>query len=419
MIKKMIYISAVLAGLSMPLSTKASNISLMLFCLFSIIYCYKNRVSSKVGLKILLFSTIGFFLLAIIGVFIAENIDTAYKHLGRRIFYVILPFSLCYHNRTQLKEILKYSLIGLVFGCVFSSFFLLTHTFQNYFQSRSFYQIGFDILNYHYTYHNFTAPLKIHPTYLGSYFFLSILALFHLIYQSKNRKIIAFIILSFLLLVSLFINSRIILGLIFIGLVCYFLRFSILLFQTNLRRFFLLIFFSLSFIFIGFNLVKNTYIYYRFTNELQWESSKQINTQINEKNGGDSRLARWEVILEAIKEKPFFGYGTGNEKEILHNKFTESNLYFSAKNQYDSHNLYLSYSIQFGFFGLVILLAIFMGNLIVSFQSKNTVYSLFIVGLILISMFENYLNNNAGIVFVSLFLNLFLFSNLRKDEYTT
>lgn len=419
MLKNLIYASAILAGVSIPLSTKGANLSVAVLCVLSIIYCYKNNRLRKSALKVLIFSSLSLFLIALLGVFITGDIDTAFKHLGRRSLFLLVPFSLCFYDKKHLKGILTYSLGGLVAGCLISGTFLLTQTLKEYFQTRLLSQIGFDLFNYYHTYHNFTAPLNFHPTYLGSYFFLSILATLHYLNTAKEKKMLAYSVLLLLLVFSLFINSRIILGLIFLSLVFYFSKLIINVYHRSVKKFFILTVISILLSIVIFSFFKNTYIYYRFTSELQWESSKQINTQINENNGGDSRLARWEAIVNIIKEKPLLGHGTGNEKDILEKKFQEEGMSFSAENKYDSHNLYLSYSVQFGLLGLLVLMIFYYRNLMTSIQTGDWVYLLLVVGLVFISLFENYLNNNAGIVFISLFLNLFLFSNLKKHEFFT
>src|SRR5690606_213504 len=164
----------------------------------------------------------------------------------------------------------------------------------------------------------------------------------------------------------------------------------------------------------AFSFVKNTYIYYRFTNELSWEASKNVDSKINKDNGGDSRLARWGSIVKIIKEKPLLGYGTGNEKEVLNVQFQKDNLKFSSDNNYDSHNLYLSYSVQFGLLGFLVLCFYVISNVIISFQKKNILLFSLVFGLMFILFFENYLNNNAGIVFIAFFQNLLMFYSLKK-----
>src|SRR5690606_32256364 len=128
------------------------------------------------------------------------------------------------------------------------------------------------------------------------------------------------LILSALLLLStgiVFINSRII-----------FLLYALVVFSALLYTGFLFYkrkkIWALSLVIIVtiasvFSLVKlfsNTFIYTRLTNELQWELTDQVDTAYNAKLVADSRIARWQSAIEAISQKPIFGYGTHSEKNI-------------------------------------------------------------------------------------------------------
>ncbi len=416
MLKRLIYISSTLVGLCIPLNTKAANVSLIVFCILSFFYCYKNSFIRKPQLKLFKFSTIILFLLAFIGVFLAADINTGLTHIGRRLFFLILPLVLFFYDKNHLRSILRFSLIGLVGGCVLSGMFLMFHTFQNYFSNRMLSQIGFDLFNYYHTYHNFTEPLKFHPTYLGSYFYLAIVSIICFLTKKSSKlfRIGVVSIMFFLILIEFFINSRIILFLLILSLGLSYAWFLKVQFQKSKYYFSAYVIVFLLVTITAFSFVKNTYIYYRFTNELSWEASKNVDSKINKDNGGDSRLARWGSIVKIIKEKPLLGYGTGNEKEVLNVQFQKDNLKFSSDNNYDSHNLYLSYSVQFGLLGFLVLCFYVISNVIISFQKKNILLFSLVFGLMFILFFENYLNNNAGIVFIAFFQNLLMFYSLKK-----
>ena len=163
-----------------------------------------------------------------------------------------------------------------------------------------------------------------------------------------------------------------------------------------------------------FSSVRKTYMYSRFSQELVWDLTPNINTSYNGKYKADSRIARWESAFSAIKERPTFGYGSAMEKEILHKRFQENGLNFAATNYYDSHNQYLSITIEFGLIGLSLFLFYLFSNFYFSFQNKDKVSLFFFASLILVGLFENLFKNNAGIIFVAFYSNVFLFSNQKK-----
>jgi len=412
--KNLLYISTFLVGICFPLSTKITNVAIIIFCLFSVFFCYRNRLFKKQAIHLFLYTTIALFFISAIWILAAENTDTAFKHFSRRVLFLILPLILCFFDRNLLGKIIKYSFNGLWAGCLLSGLYLLGKTLNIYFDSRSLYQIGPDLFNYYHTYHNFTAHLQIHPTYLGSYFYIAIVFVLLHIQKTKKHRLFFSSLLLFLIIIEFFINSRIILFLVLFTIFLFFIWFLRVQFKKNKIHFTIYLTSTLLFIGTLFLFVKDTYIYYRFTKELQWETSKNVNTKINKDNGGDSRLARWSSIIELIKDKPLIGYGTGNEKEVLERQFIKDGLTFSVENRYDSHNLYLSYFIQFGLVGVIVFIIYLFGNICVSIKSKNILLGALTCSVLLISIFENFLNNNAGIVYVAFFQNVLLLYSLKK-----
>jgi O-antigen ligase len=155
-------------------------------------------------------------------------------------------------------------------------------------------------------------------------------------------------------------------------------------------------------------------MYSRFSQELVWDLTPNINTAYNGKYKADSRITRWEAVFSAIKERPIFGYGSAMEKKVLHESFQKNGLNFAATNNYDSHNQYLSIWIEFGLIGLCLFLFYLFSNVYFSFKNKDKVSFFFFASLVLVGLFENLFKNNAGIIFIAFFSNIFLFSNQKK-----
>lgn len=416
MLRKFLYGSAVLVGLTIPLSTKIANISIICFVLLSLTFCYQQKFFKPKSLRFLLFSSAILFLLAIIGIFIADDIGTAQKHMGRRVLFLLMPISFCFLDKDSLKNLIRLSFTGLVIGSVLSGIYLLLNTLHTYFGTRGLEEVGFDLLNYYHTYHNFTKPLNIHPTYLGSYLYISLIFVFIKIAKKSFgiQKILGVLTILFLILIEIFINSRIILFLVVFSLFLFCIWFLYHQYKKNKLHFLGYILTFAICMATAFTFLKNTYIYYRFTDELVWETSSNINTKINTDNGGDSRIARWKSLTEVVKQRPILGHGTGNEKELLETQFIKDNLMFSAESKYDSHNQYLSYTVQFGVVGLLCFMFYLVGNLFVSIRNENFMLVFVMFGILMICCFENFLNNNAGIIFVAFFQNILLIFSLKE-----
>jgi O-antigen ligase len=418
MINKLICVLALLFGISLPINTKVANVLIFVFCIISIFGFLKNK-RKKPPKNLLTLTTIFLFGLIIITLAFSEDIGNSVNHLFRRITYLVLPLVFIYFFKDELKDIKKFSFYGLLIGCIISGTYLTTVNLIRFIDENG--TLNTEIFNYYYTYHNYTSPLKIHPTYLGSYYLISLIFTFEII---KQRSIYKHFILGglstiFLLITLVFINSRIIIGLCALSIFIYSLILAKNLYHYN--KVYLMGLSSLGLITICsfLYLTKDTYLFYRFTDELIWETSAKINSKINDNNGGDSRLARWESIIKVIKNKPILGHGAGNEKKVINQQFLDDNLNFSAANKYDSHNNYLSYGVQFGILGILVLILYLGGNLVFSLKSKNIPYTLLSISLISICLFENYLNNNAGIIFIGFFLNILSIYNLKENGRET
>lgn len=410
---KLLNSTAFAFGLAVPLSTKFGNVTLALF-LASILFFFANKPKSNN--KIVWFSTLYLFLLLLVGFFFSDNTPDAINLFGRYITYLLVPLFLLFLNKDQLITIKKKSLYGLIVGVSIASVILLTNNFIKYYSARPLFTIDKDIFNYYHTYHCFTKILKIYPTYFGLYVLLSLITTLEILFTntSKNRKILVSLSVPIQLLTILFLNARIITGIAAVILVYY----SILLLQkvffSNKIWFSTLILAMFIFCALLFNTVRKTYMFSRFSQELIWDLTPNINTAYNGKYKADSRIVRWETALSVIKERPFFGYGSAMEKKVLHEGFQKNGLNFAANNNYDSHNQYLSFTIEFGVIGLCFFLFYLSSNVYFSLRKKDKIAVVFFVSLALIGIFENLFKNNAGIIFITFFSNMFLFSNQKE-----
>lgn len=74
----------------------------------------------------------------------------------------------------------------------------------------------------------------------------------------------------------------------------------------------------------------------------------------------ENRSEIWQTAVMAIKQKPFFGHGYARIAEVLKNQSQNSPKTNTLKFQYvdSTHNLFLDYLIQGGWFSLMILIAL-------------------------------------------------------------
>lgn len=408
---RIVTISAFLMAFFLPLHIGISNLFLILFFVGSGYFLILKKQYVFRNPKILLFSLLPIFLLYILGLFYSSPPFFGTNIIGRNIAFLLCPLLLFFYSSKDLKQVKKNLFKGIIFGSVVSISILLVDNFLNYFGTRPFLNFDDEIFNYYHTYYSFTNLLEMHPTYLGAYIIFSLSLLLKKLITTKTHKLPT--ILALLLLTSgvVFINSRIIFSL-YVFLIFSTLLFSLfLLYKKRKNRILTLVMFvTVMAVFSIVKILSNTFIGTRLTNELQWELTDQRDTNYNKKITADSRIARWQSSIEAISKKPVFGYGTYSEKDVLSGYYKRNGLLISYKNRYDSHNIYLSFLVEYGILGLSLLLLYLISNLYFALKAKDIEYFIFFAMICVVSIFESYLQNNAAVTFVALFGSVFLYS---------
>lgn len=402
----------------LPLHIGLSNLFLILFFVGSGYFLFIKKEYVKRKPSLLIYTLLPFFLLYVIGVFYSEPPFIGTKVMGRTIAFLLCPLLLLFYPKSVLQRVKSGLFKGIVAGSIISVGYLLINNFLNYFATRPFLKFDDEILSYYYTYHYFTKPLEIYPTYLGAYvLFALVILLKQVLTGKKAQKNLKWAAIGLLSIGVLFISARIILFLYAILVAACFGYGIFLLFKQ--KKYMPLIgsvCILVIIVFLGVKSLSQTFVVERFANELEWELSEQINTTYNNKNDADSRIARWNSALQAISERPVFGYGTYTEKEILADFYLKNNLMVSYNNRYDAHNLYLSFSLEYGIVGLALFLFFLISNLIFAIRQQDLEFFFLFFMIVAISFFESYLQNNAAITFVALFGTVMFFSNLPNSK---
>jgi O-antigen ligase len=129
---------------------------------------------------------------------------------------------------------------------------------------------------------------------------------------------------------------------------------------------------------------------------------------INIKDIDKSRSALWKTSWVLIKERPLFGHGLGQSDKILHGAYSKnSNIGAPVLILNHSHNQYLTYLIELGFAGALLLLISLLYFLKKSKQFKNNILITYLFALGLLLFTESALQTSKPLyVFCFLFLVL-------------
>ena len=383
----------------LPIKTSLSNVGILILILSSLISFFLYGISTKPLRKTSFYTTttLAIFLPILIGSSYAPDFSAALAQLSKCIFYALLPILLL---RSDLdSKWLKSATLGLIVGCCSAMLYLLG---INLFKFQESGLPLIKLLSYKYTGKVFMSPLgDMHPVYFGSYHLMMLLLVWHK--EWPLRAALKWVVTIIILIGLLFVNSRIIFLIGLILLVAFILK------NFSLKKG-LLVLVGLGIMgIISIPLVKNTYVFNKLIKGSKWELSENINRS-NTKKGqvADSRMSRWIISAELFKEKPLLGHGTASARPMLYEIYEQKGMEVSLKQQYDSHNQYLAYAIQYGVIGLGLLIIYFGSNLFYSIKTKNFLLFTFVIILAMLCMTENYLIRNMGINFAALFGSLLI-----------
>lgn len=390
-----------LSAFILPISVKACNFSMGISLLLILFNFNFEGLTKKKTLHYLTISTAPFFLVYTLSYIMHGLTVHTFAFIEKRILLLAIPIIVLFLSSENLHKVKRYTLHGVIIGSCFTSLFLLGKNFIKFFSNNSVadYKVLF---NYYHTGREFVKPLEIHPTYLGSFFLLACLIIMVNFAKPVGipRRAGIFCLVS-ILAGLLFLNSRILYLLAFSFLLLFIINRIRIVFKSKMRLGIIMAGCMVALAIVMFYGINNTYVYQRMTKELKWDLSKQVGTSYSGNLKGDSRLSRWNSSLKVIYNKPLQGYGMGNEKEVLGKQFLKDGLKYSFANKYDSHNQFLSTYIELGMPGILFLLFFFGCNLFLAMKSKDLLYIGFLLIVMTICLFENYLNRNSGILFVA------------------
>ncbi|MFW5892266.1 MAG: O-antigen ligase family protein [Bacteroidota bacterium] len=147
-----------------------------------------------------------------------------------------------------------------------------------------------------------------------------------------------------------------------------------------------------------------------------WEIYKYQNGYDSSEHSLAKRIEFWKASWEAIKTKPLLGWGTGDILIAQHYGFEKTESVLPKEQWNKPHNQFLTLTINFGIFGLGVILYILFYVLKKRKKIHILPHAVFLVISFVSMLNEDTLENQAGLTF---FLLFFLFFNFVYQPFET
>lgn len=382
----------------MPLN---KNIIPVLIVITLLLWLFENKFKYKVeGFKNPFFLiSVGYYLLHIIGLFYSSNAKAGSFDLEQKLSLLIFPlifFSESVIDDLNLNRILK----SFVLGCILSGIICaLNAVIKNYYYNDTsvFYYAQFSVI--------------MHTSYYAMYLCFSI-ALILFKREIFQNSIIRVSTLLFLIMLILLISSKSGLFTLIIIIGAKFLH-EILIYRNFMRVFIMFLVIVIS----------STILYLKFPKSLERvkEMNQTIISSSSEVNTTTSRIVIWKLAAGIISKNYLIGVGTGDVKDALKQEYNKQSLTAFADKNLNAHNQYLQSFIAFGLLGILLLMGILIAVLFYSYQTNKIEGTMLAVVIMFNLLFESMLETQAGVVFISFFLMLYLSistQQIRKKNIT-
>jgi O-antigen ligase len=382
--------------LALPYDFFYSELILVSFGLHTFIHVKKADFKKIIARPALLLMSL--YLLNVLAIVYSSNkpegVNLAVKQLGILLFPLL--FSLTHLDLARYRV----QLVQL-FAC--SCTFTVIYLYVDALRTIAVFKLPLSSLfTVNFMNHNFALPIGIHATYLSMYLAFSIIALLWLIIQGQGgiqkwAGIIACLVL-FAGLIQLSSRAVFIAFLLITNGAFPFLLFTG---RKRWQLFFTTAFISVAVLLLIYNVDS---FKTRYVSELKTDLTDKVKIVENT----EPRLARWEVIVELIRQSPWIGYGSGPETDLLKAKYFEKGLYISYLNEFNTHNQYLATLLKTGMAGLLLFLFIIYYGCAAAVKRKDLLLLAFMIMIIVVSLSENILDLNKGIFFYGFFFSMLL-----------
>jgi O-antigen ligase len=387
-----------LYAFSFPFFRISTSYSIIPLLILSAILIYKNKLYLNTNsTKFIRIIACNFFLIVGLLTIDINHINNASHYLLLRISFLFLSLilTLIEIDTKTFKNILFSFIVGVLFFCIIANI-LAIYYFINTNRTEVFiYTFLVSFTDHSPAYISFFALISLifcDYLYANKYFLFHNKLTYNLMYFIISLNIVLLFSRIFLLLFSILLIVKIFK--------------SILKFQFNLK---LIFSYSLMFVLLYYFMDKNYFIHYRFRNYMEYREMTTYKKP-------EDRILIWECGLSALKQKPYFGYGTGNSKDILLKTYQEKKMDHLYSCKFNAHNQYLETALESGIIFASLFLVLILYTLVRAIRDRNYLYINVLCILCVFMFFESFLMTQSGCYFTAFFLPLLFFNMIKSKD---
>jgi O-antigen ligase len=400
-LQKLLYIAISFFAFFPFLPNRMKGFPVIFLFLMAIIVFIKERKYQYPFKKVIFFSSL--YIIYIISLLYTENFDKIDRTLSTRLSLLIVPISFGLIASTVKKIKTKYFLFFIKLSITVVMLYSLAIIFYLYTLGVFSGQMSLnDSMSY---LSNRMWGIGQHPIYASLFIGISVIFAGIMFTKEKNKSNTFFFLLALLIqLMTLFILAR--KGVLIALLLSILSVFFFLIKKTYLQKhFFKIVVLS------GLLFFVSTQVKIRFSEVFK----KTTYTSVSEGNSTSIRVGIYGCVLEKIKESPIIGHGIGDVKDVLKICYKQRSDILH-RNEYNSHNQYLSYFLSSGVFGFLLLIFLIVKTSVDAIKKKNTLLLLITVFFAISMLFENILERQSGVILFSFYICLFSFYNFSNNE---
>jgi O-Antigen ligase. len=158
----------------------------------------------------------------------------------------------------------------------------------------------------------------------------------------------------------------------------------------------------------------NSFTFYKRIYQIIWETDSYLKGNDPSGHSVTQRLEYYKMGLKIVAKKPLFGHGTGGYFPAYQEEYNKSKFFTRGEYRQRSHNMLLSYAIDFGLIGMTYICFALVAPVFIENKKRSALLISFLLIVFISFISEDTLNNHDAISFFAFFYPLYLYSDHEK-----